>query len=74
MTTDKRRNLLSLGLVVGALVGAIAAYFYAPKKGADTQKILARKGNQYAQTMILKTQEGLLQIEKAIEDSMGKNE
>lgn len=67
MTTDKRRNLISLGLVIGTIAGAAAAYFLAPRKGTDTQKNLARKANEVTQRSIIKTQDALIDFEVALE-------
>lgn len=69
MKTGKTRVLASLGLTVGLLSGAVAAYFLAPRKGTDTQKILIEKGNQLAQKSIRKLEEGLIQFEVALEKS-----
>lgn len=70
MTTDKRRNLISLGLVIGTLAGAVAAYFYAPRKGTDTKKMLARKANEVTQKSIIKTQDALIDLEVALERNL----
>lgn len=68
MNTRKQRNLLSLGLVVGAIGGAVAAYFYAPQNGDKTKEMLAKRANNFAQTSILRTQNTLINIEKRLED------
>ena len=67
MNTRKQRNLLSLGLVVGAIGGAVAAYFYAPQKGDKTKAMLAKHANNFAQTSILRTQKALINIEQILE-------
>lgn len=74
MTTNKRRNLISLGLVVGTIAGAAAAYFLAPRKGTETQKNLARKANEVTQKSILKTQDALIDFEVALEKSLRADE
>lgn len=74
MNTDKTRNLISLGLVVGTIAGAGAAFFLAPRKGTDTQKSLARKLNNFTQKSILKTQDTLIKFEEALESDMKQNQ
>lgn len=58
---------MSLGLIIGTIAGAIGAFFFAPQKGTDTKKDLAKKMNHLTQKSILKTQEGLLKFEKTME-------
>lgn len=70
MNIDKRRNLISLGLVIGTLAGAAAAFFHAPTKGTDTKKMLARKANDVTQKSITKTQDILIDLEVALEGSL----
>lgn len=74
MNTDKVRNRMSLGLVVGTIAGAAAAFFLAPRKGTETQKDLARKLNHFAQKSILKTQDTLIKFEDALESDLDKEE
>ena len=74
MSIDKKRNTISLGLVIGTILGAVLAYFYAPKKGIDTKKILANKANHLTQKTILKTQEGLIQLENILENSIKQDD
>lgn len=69
MQSKKKRFLANFGLVVGILSGSVAAYFLAPKKGKDTQKMLAKKANQVAQKSIATVQEGLIQFEVALQDT-----
>ena len=64
----KKNNLLTgLGLSVGLLSGAVAAYFLAPRKGEHTQKMLVEKANRFSQKSIQKLEERLIQFELAIE-------
>ncbi len=63
MVSRKTKNLTSLGLTVGVLSGAVAAYFLAPQKGTDTQKMLVRKANNIAQKSIYKVQDALIRFE-----------
>lgn len=69
MKSGKRRILSSLGLTVGLLSGAVAAYFLAPRKGKDTQKKLVKKANNLSQKSIQKLEEGLSHFELALEDT-----
>lgn len=68
MYKKRQRNLLQLGLVVGALGGAVAAYFYAPQNGDKTKAMIAKRLNNFTQTSILRTQSALIQIEQKLED------
>lgn len=68
MQSRKTRFLTAFGLTVGMLSGAIAAYFLAPKKGKDTQKILMKQANQVTQKSIKTVQKGLLQFEGALKN------
>lgn len=68
MIKKRQRNLLQLGLVVGALGGAVAAYFYAPQNGDKTKAMIAKRLNNFTQTSILRTQSALIQIEQKLED------
>lgn len=64
----KKNNLLAgFGLSIGLISGAIAAYFLAPRKGEHTQKMLVEKGSQISQKSIQKIEEGLIQLELALE-------
>lgn len=63
----KKRLLASLGLTVGLLSGGIAAYFLAPQKGKDTQKIITKKINYVTQKSLKKLQAELLKLEIALE-------
>ncbi|MDR5590022.1 YtxH domain-containing protein [Christiangramia sp. SM2212] len=38
---------LLLGLVSGAVAGAVVGLLYAPKKGTDTRKAISEKGDDY---------------------------
>lgn len=69
MQSKKKRFLTNLGLTVGILSGAVAAYFLAPKKGIDTQKMLVKNANKITQKSITKVQEGLIQFEVALQDT-----
>jgi len=73
MQTDRERNLLSWGIVLGTIAGATAAYFFAPRRGDETKKILARKLNSVTQKSISKTQEKLIDLEIALERDINKN-
>jgi len=73
MQTDRERNLLSWGIVFGTIAGAAAAYFFAPRRGDETKKILARKLNSVTQKSISKTQEKLIDLEVALERDIDKN-
>lgn len=68
MYTSKQRSFLRLGLVVGVLGGAVAAYFYAPQNGDKTKAILAKRLNNVAQTSILRTQNALINFEQKLEN------
>ena len=65
---------MSLGLIVGTIAGAAGAFFLAPQKGTDTKKDLAYRLNDLTQKSILKTQEGLLKFEEAMEKNMSNDE
>jgi len=73
MQTDRERNLLSWGIVLGTIAGAATAYFFAPQRGDETKKILARKLNSVTQKSISKTQEKLIDLEIALERDINKN-
>ena len=68
MNTNKQRNLLSLGQVVGAIGGAVTAYFYAPQNGDKTKAMVAKRLNNFTQTSILRIQNALINIEQKLED------
>lgn len=74
MRTNKQRNLLSLGLIFGTIGGALAAYFFAPRRGEETKKILAKKMNHFTQKAILQTQSKLIDFEQAVENSLEQEE
>lgn len=67
MKINRQRNLMSLGIVVGALTGAVAAYLLAPQDGKQTKVNIAKKVNNLTQTSILKTQEKLIQLESVLD-------
>lgn len=67
MTNKKRRGLLSSGLILGAIIGAVAAFFLAPEKGSDTKKRLARGINNVTQKSISKAQDALIDLEVTLE-------
>lgn len=68
MNSKKNGFLIRLGLTVGIVSGAVAAYFLAPKKGTDTQKLLVKNANKLTQKSISKIQEGLIQFEVALQE------
>lgn len=68
MKSRKQINLLSLGIVLGAIGGAVAAYFYAPQSGEKTKAMLAKQFNHVTQKGILKIQTGLIQLEQKLEE------
>lgn len=74
MLTNKQLNILSAGIVVGALAGAVAAYFFAPQDGAKTKKMVAKKANSFTQTSILRAQNLLINLETALEKDMVEND
>lgn len=73
MKSRKKRFLANFGLTVGIISGAVAAYFLAPKKGVDTQKILVKNANKITQKSISKVQEGLIQFEVALQETNREN-
>ena len=73
MHSKKKRFLTNFGLILGILSGATAAYFLAPKKGTDTQKLLVKNANKLTQKSIAKAQEGLIQFEVALQDTNREN-
>lgn len=73
MQTDRERDLISWGIIIGSIVGGLAAYFYAPQRGADTKKQLATKFNHLTQKTILQTQSSLIDFEQAMEKSIEKD-
>ena len=73
MQSKKKRFLMNFGLIIGILSGATAAYFLAPKKGTDTQKMLVKNANKLTQKSISKVQEGLIQFEVALQDTDRKD-
>lgn len=70
MSASKQRSLISLGLIVGTIGGAAAAYFLAPKKGDETKKIVSKKLNHYTQKSILHAQSKLIDFEQAMQKSL----
>lgn len=68
MQTNRERNLLSWGIVLGSIAGATAAYFLAPRRAEDTKKILAKNLNRFAQTSILRTQSALIEFEQLMKE------
>lgn len=68
MKSRKNRFLANFGLTVGIISGGVAAYFLAPKKGTDTQKMIVKNANKIAQKSISKVQEGLIQFEVALQE------
>lgn len=73
MSSSKQRAIISLGLIVGTIGGAAAAYFLAPRKGDETKKIVAKKANHYTQKSILHAQSKLIDFEQALEKSLYKD-
>lgn len=73
MQTKRERNLISWGIIIGSLLGGLAAYFYAPQRGAETKKQLATKFNHLTQKTILQTQSTLIDLEQKIESSIEKD-
>lgn len=73
MSSNTERNLLSWGIVLGAVTGAVAAYFLAPKSGDETKKVIARKLNSFSQKSIVKTQDLLINLEGALEKDLDKD-
>lgn len=67
--SGKRRGLAGLGLTIGLLSGAVAAYFLAPRKGKHTQKMIVEKANELTQKSIRKLEDGLISLEVALEDT-----
>lgn len=70
----KQINKLSAGILLGALTGAVAAYFLAPQTGAETKKMLAKKANTLTQTSILHVQNLLINVENYLEEQIIKEE
>lgn len=69
MQTRRDKNLLSLGIILGTITGAVVAYFFAPQDGEKTKKDIAKNLNNFTQSSILKTQNALIQFEQALEKS-----
>lgn len=69
MLTNRKLNILSAGIVLGSITGAVTAYLFAPQNSNKTKQMLARKANTIAQTSILRTQSLLIDFEMALEKS-----
>lgn len=74
MRPGKKKATISLGLILGTIGGAVAAYFLAPKRGDETKKIVARKMNHLTQKSILHAQSKLINFEQALEKSLEKED
>lgn len=74
MQTDRERNLISWGIVLGSITGAVAAYFLAPQRGPETKKMVAEKLNHFTQKSILQTQSALIDFEMTMEKSIEEEE
>lgn len=68
MKAGKKRLLASLGISIGLISGGIAAYFLAPRKGRETQKILISKANKITQKSINKLDETLFYLEELLNE------
>lgn len=68
MKAGKKRLLASFGISIGLISGGIAAYFLAPRKGRDTQKILIKKANKITQKSINKLDETLFYLEELLNE------
>lgn len=67
MKAGKKRLLASLGITIGLISGGVAAYFLAPRKGKDTQKILINKANQISQKSIIQLEKTLFYLEELLD-------
>lgn len=70
MNSSRQRSLISLGLILGTIGGAAAAYFLAPRRGEETKKIVAKRLNHYSQKSILQAQSKLIDFEQAMQRSL----
>ena len=68
MSRKNGNKLLGVGVIVGVLTGAAAAYFYAPQDGKRTKAMLAKRFNNVTQESIIKVQTALIQLEQKLED------
>ena len=68
MKAGKKRLLASFGISIGLISGGIAAYFLAPRKGRDAQKILIKKANKITQKSINKLDETLFYLEELLNE------
>ena len=68
MSRKNGNKLLGVGVIVGVLTGAAAAYFYAPQDGKRIKAMLAKRFNNVTQESIIKVQTALIQLEHKLED------
>ncbi len=66
MTEDKSVSKFGVGLFIGALAGALAGIFYAPKSGKQTRKVLGKKLDE------LREKFSEMEIDKKVQDIFGQ--
>jgi gas vesicle protein len=66
MTDDKKSSKLGLGLVLGTLIGGLAAFFFSPKSGEENREMVAKKVKQLEK--LLKEKE----VDKKVKEVFGE--
>lgn len=66
MTDDKKSSKLGLGLVLGTLIGGLAAFFFSPKSGEENREMVAKKVKQLEK--LLKEKE----VDKKVKEIFGE--
>jgi len=66
MTDDKKGSKLGLGLLIGTVLGGIAAFFLSPKSGEENREMVAKKVKQLEK--LLKEKE----IDKKVREIFGE--
>ena len=56
-----------LGVMAGIAAGAVIGVLFAPKKGSKTRKLIARKGEDFAESIKEKINEVLVEINEQCE-------
>lgn len=68
------KDTFGMGIVAGALVGAAAAYFLAPKSGKEYRDELAVKGKQAQRKAIVAADDAVTSAEKWIDEKVKEQE
>jgi len=68
------KDTFGMGLVLGALSGAVAAYLFAPKSGKELREELSVKGNEAKRKTIEATDEAVSSTEQWIDEKINEQE